>query len=1022
MLQACNPRRVWNLLLIAALVVLGTGPAAAQSLTGGAIRGEILLADGSAVGGASLTLEDESGIGLLQLRSDARGRFTVPLLPPGRYSVLVEKIGFQPLRQRGVQVFPDLVTLLAVRVVRRPPPFQAVVEVEVAEQRFGSSTPRISEVTGWPGTTWFAPRNDVTADGRNSVFAITPRDLRWGFASSVGGLPQERSKLLVDGLPGAWMRHPGMEPEPGGAPVFPRFLYDHSLIVTHATDVEWPGGNGATVGVVSRPPAPKFRFEPFAFLSSGLGVSRAQNPGDSSVTSVNVGATITGALVPDKASYRIGFAYEELESPTAKPWETDTARFDGATVGLSQVLEDIGRDSLGVSLSSQVRPLIRSYRGGSGGFRLDWRLSRTLNVVTRASLARFREWNPELGPDPSNGSGTRLDSRDFSGGTTIEYASGASANEVRIGWHKTRRDWSAPRTPTSIFAEEGAGLGGPASVPGKFTRTAVDIAESFQMSFGDQSQHRLKVGGQYSNGPWSQDYLYGQNGVYQFGDVTGFANRRGAFAVTEAANTGIEFGMVEVALFGHFSWRLTPAVSVLGGLRWDRQIFAQNQGNPIRFNSNTAAAFGRANNAIPDDNNNVAPRLGIIWDNGGRTLWTAGFSASRHFGQLNPARFAEVALHDGAVTVRRAVGALGSWTTLPDTQVTAELGPRIAMFSSTGDYRNPRTTKVDAEFTRTLPRLGTLRLTAGYHHTDFLLRRVDLNLLGAPAGQTQEGRPVFGTLAQEGGLVAAVPGSNRRFTGFDMVSALSSTGFQDYYEVGLTFTREAVRGISLSGGYLWSRTRDNWLQSWTGDPADELSPFPTDPIGNEWAEGRSDFDVPHRASLLASWSTGGSAPVTVGVRYRFRSGLPFTPGFRPGVDANADGSGRNDPAFLDPALPGMPGLLAQNECLKSQTAEFAARNSCREPANHALDLRLAVGLPIRSLGGRVEVLLDVFNLAATATGLVDRAVLLVDPGGTLTTDALGNVTLPLVANRRFGQLFSRRTEPRMVRLGLRLAP
>jgi hypothetical protein len=150
--------------------------------------------------------------------------------------------------------------------------------------------------------------------------------------------------------------------------------------------------------------------------------------------------------------------------------------------------------------------------------------------------------------------------------------------------------------------------------------------------------------------------------------------------------------------------------------------------------------------------------------------------------------------------------------------------------------------------------------------------------------------------------------------------------------------------------------------------------------------------------------------------------LPFTPGFRPGVDANADGSGGNDPAFLDPALPGMASLLGQNQCLKPQSGEFAERNSCREAGNHALDLSLAVGLPIRSLGGRLELLVDVFNLAATTTGVVDRAVLLVDPGGTLTTDALGNVTLPLIANRRFGKLLSRRTEPRMLRFGLRLAP
>lgn len=1021
MARPCIPRHGWRALVVAVLVGLGAGPLPAQSLTGGALRGEIVLADGTPVGSVSVSLEDEAGQGLRQLQTDIRGRFSVPHLPPGRYSLLVEKAGYQPLRQRGVEIIADLVTLVRVRVARRPPPITQVEEVAIAEQRFSSSAPRIAEVTGRPGSSWFAPRNEVTSDGRNSVFAASPRDARWGFANTLGGLPQERSKLLVDGLPGSWFRHPGIEPEPGGAPVYPRFLFQQSQVVPHATDVEWPGGNGGMLGAVSRAPTQRFRFEPFAFYSGKVGVSGAQNAGDSSLTSINAGATISGALIPEKAGYVIGFGYEELELPTATPWEVDTARFGGTTVPLAPTLEAVASDSLGTSVGSHVRPVVRSYRGGSGGFRLDWRLSRSLNVVTRANLARYREWNPEVGQDLSNGSNARLDSRDFSGATTVEFASGAYGNEFRLGIRKTRRDWRSSGLPSTILANEGVGLGGLPALPAEFELTTVDVADAVQYSWGNQGEHRLKLGFQYSSGHWTQDYLFGEAGAYSFGDVGGFANQRGAFFVAEAASTRTRFSLREVALFGHVTTRLLPSVSVLAGLRWDRQIFPRRRDNAINLDPTFFALFGIPNAGIPDDNNNVAPRIGVVWDPGGNSPWGGSLSASRHFGQLNPARYAEAALHDGAVTVRRAVGSLGSWTTLPDATVAPVAGRRFTLFSPQDKYKNPRTTKVDVELTRVVQSLGTVRLTGGYHHTDFLLRRTDLNLLPSATGNTQEGRPVYGTLLQEGGLLAADPGSNRRIAGYDLVSALSSTGFQNHYEVGLLFSREAARGVSISGGYVWSRTRDNWLQSWTGDPADELSPFPQDTPGSEWAEGRSDYDLPHRATAQLSWTTGARMPVTLGARYRFRSGLPFTPGFRPGVDANADGSGRNDPAYIDPAVPGMPSLLSTQPCLKDQSGEFAARNSCREPASHALDLSASVGLPMRSLGGRLELMVDVFNLAASATGVVDRAVLLVDPAGTLTTDALGNVTLPLIANQRFGKLLSRRAEPRMVRFGLRLA-
>ena len=100
---------------------------------------------------------------------------------------------------------------------------------------------------------------------------------------------------------------------------------------------------------------------------------------------------------------------------------------------------------------------------------------------------------------------------------------------------------------------------------------------------------------------------------------------------------------------------------------------------------------------------------------------------------------------------------------------------------------------------------------------------------------------------------------------------------------------------------------------------------------------------------------------------------------------------------------------------------FATRNSCREKSVQALDLRVAVGLPLtlRS-GGTVFLTLDAFNLVSSETGIVDRAAFLIDPAGSLGTGGNGSVTVPLVANPRFGTLLSRRVEPRLLRLGLKM--
>jgi hypothetical protein len=252
-----------------------------------------------------------------------------------------------------------------------------------------------------------------------------------------------------------------------------------------------------------------------------------------------------------------------------------------------------------------------------------------------------------------------------------------------------------------------------------------------------------------------------------------------------------------------------------------------------------------------------------------------------------------------------------------------------------------------------------------------------------------------------------------------MVSEMAPTGFSDYYEAGLEIARRPLTGLSFVGSYTYSHTTDNWASApATGDPADQLSPFPNDPVGSEWIRGRSDFDIPHRARVSAAYRTAGKYPIGLGLRYRFRSGLPFTPGFRDGVDANGDGSGRNDPAYLDLNTPGMSSVVSGNACLQGQ-AGLLERNSCREASNHALDLSASLGIPMGS-SGNLEVTLDAFNLVATETGLVDRALLLIDPSGSITTDAQGNVVLPLVANPHFGKLLIRRGEGRVVRIGLRL--
>ena len=50
-------------------------------------------------------------------------------------------------------------------------------------------------------------------------------------------------------------------------------------------------------------------------------------------------------------------------------------------------------------------------------------------------------------------------------------------------------------------------------------------------------------------------------------------------------------------------------------------------------------------------------------------------------------------------------------------------------------------------------------------------------------------------------------------------------------------------------------------------------------------------------------------------------------------------------------------------------------------------------------------------------GIIDRALVLVDPNAALGPPVGGVYALPLVANPNFGTIQSRRNEPRLIRIG-----
>jgi len=522
--------------------------------------------------------------------------------------------------------------------------------------------------------------------------------------------------------------------------------------------------------------------------------------------------------------------------------------------------------------------------------------------------------------------------------------------------------------------------------------------------------HRFKIGGGGGIRALRAEYLTGRSGTFIFGGVDQLGVADGAFAQTVGRPPLARFTGVEAGGFVQDRWHVAPGVSLLLGLRVDWEKVPTDK---ILPDSAWLARTALRTDTLQGTRMKWGPRAGFTWDVANRQRWFVQGGGGVYHGVVDGSAFGEGIATASGVEGRRGVGVLGRWPLPPDSTVAPVQGPRFAVVHPA--VSAPRTSRATFGVSGILGGGAVLHLSMSYRHTDFLVRRHDLNLLPVPTARDQYGRPVYGTLVQSGAALTAAPGSNRRFSGFDAVTALDQDGYSDYVGFTAHVERRVGRGLTLSTGYTYSRTEDNWLGA-RGIPEQQVTPFPDSLGGRDWADGRSDFDVPHRFAFGAELDFGS---VRLAGFYGYRSGDPFTPGFRDGVDANADGSWRNDPAYVDDQVPGVPDLFSAWPCLREQVGRFADRNSCRGPTVQRLDLRLALG-PFR-LGYPIEVTVDALNVLDAEYADVDRALYLVDPAGSLTTDpASGVLTVPLVANPGFGRVIRRFGSGRALRLGIRV--
>ena len=744
-----------------------------------------------------------------------------------------------------------------------------------------------------------------------------------------------------------------------------------------------PGAAAALLSTYSRRGASSARGDIFASWS-GDALAASSIEGDVSYSDLQGGFTLGGPLSGDGSRYGIGVTARRSETPSGAAWPESEAA--------TRLIEADAR------LSDYGSPAVTAYDAMAGFAHIDWAMADAHRVEAGVHAAAM----PKLGMlDPRSGADTELDGVDLL--TNVALLSTLSErldNELRVSLTSSERGTvdDDEAIPFTRVVGDALAFG---------TRSHIASARDAQLRISDalhyrRGAHALKVGGMVMLGAYRYEMNSDPAGAYLYGDVDQLLAGTGVFERNEGVTPLADWTDRTFALFVQDRITMGAGLELLAGLRLERQTMPSG----VRRDEEWATLTGIANDLVDEPELRLSPRASLSWDVGQRQRTVLHAGGGIYYDRLDPLLLATWQTDDGTADVRRVVGAL-AWP-----PAGSPAGPTAARLTLLGPgFEAPRTLRATGGIVSSPLTGTTFSLTGVVRRTENLPRRTDLNLVQLPVAQDQHGRDVFGTLVHQGGLLAALPGSNRRFTTYDEVAAITADGVSEHWGITAAIEHEMNAALSIIARYTFGKSTDDWFGAQGGG---WMQPMPRG-VGEDWLEGTSDFDVPHRAVVGAAVT--GPIGMRAGVAYRLQSGRAFTPGFRPGVDANADGSSHNDPAFVDESISGMSDVMADNSCLRESVGEFAGRNSCRAPMVHALDLGIDVPV-FRVGGGTASVTIDALDVLESAHEVPDAALYLIDPDGVLVTDPVARtVTLPLIANPDFGEPLTRRAPGRTLRLG-----
>jgi outer membrane receptor protein involved in Fe transport len=947
-------------LALALLLALVPAFAFAQSSTG-SISGTATDESGASIPGVTVTATNTATGANRTTITNAVGHYELALLNPGPYAVAAELSGFQPLKFSRVVVNVGSATTLDLRL---KPGVSEEMTVVASAPVIETTKSEVSSVVNETAI------QNLPVNGRNFIdFVLTTpgvvRDSRLGdisFAGQRGTL----NSLVVDGANndntffGQTVGRTGS----GRAPYqFSQDAVKEFQVNANAYSAEYGRAGGAVINVVTKSGTNEYHGTIFNYyrdksLNKNDYINVINGRDKSPYHYDQYGFSAGGPIVRDKHFFFANWDRQRNSVPnivilgggrfTSFPTDADTQRGLAILTPLAQTYprqqnQDVYLAKTDHELGSRNHVSLRYNRQTFHG--INFENGGVINSVEHTG-------NSNVFTDTFSGVWQTTPTNWF-------------FNEVRAQHLKDREPGQAnvAAPEAQIFQPPTPGASGIAVLtigrnsfsPRETTIKRRQIADTATLLWRN---HTFKAGFDYSQDDIFNYFPGNFFGVYRFNSIADFANGKPA-SFTQAfpgANTsGPEThpDLEESGVFAQDEWRVTPALTLNLGMRYDKQQLAQ----PSVLNRDAQLlAAGYVTNEIPTDEDNWGPRLGFAWTPGTdkRTVVRGGYGI---FYGRTPSIMIGTAHSNNGINVQTITFTGASMPTYPNVFSAPPTGVTpnpITIFVFDPKFQNPEVKQFSLGVDREIARDLAVGVTAQIVQGDELPRSRDINVGG--------GTGIVATIAGSPATATFTRYTTRPFTNFQRVIAFESSA------------RSRYRGLTLD---LQKRFNHNWQArlAWTHSKAKDNKPdatavvpfssgddakYVSDPLDINRDYTWADVDVRDRVVLSGVWALDSYAQNlkngvlhalfsgwTISAIASYQTGQPYTPTVN--TDLNNDGNSANDIA---------PGFT---------------RNSLRLPAQFSLDPRITRDIPLFG-AARLQLIAEAFNLTnANNVNNVNRA-------------------------------------------------